>query len=270
MPDPSTLPAKALIRAVFFDMEGTLTHAKTTAESLAKASRALSAHLGDNGVDLDETVVREVVRDGFARFEALKAEQLRDIPPSHLWPEMIFKTFDPVVRDKVRLVADDLSRLWEEQILVRRIRRDVAKLLGSLRDKGYKLGLVSNVLHGGRARAYLEEKGLAQYFSAIVLSQEIGYRKPHPVIFQEAARLIGIHPRESAFVGDTVSRDIVGAQKAGFGYTILIRSEMTMVKDAHTRSALPDITVPDLQHLPGLLANLSRQGRLFEEQRPGH
>jgi putative hydrolase of the HAD superfamily len=252
-----------LVKAVFFDLEGTLTHTRSTPASRDGACRRIGNFLGANGVVIDGETVKGVIREGMDSFEAWKAAHLREIPPAHLWPDIIFKAFDQGLRDGIRRNADGISLLWEEHAVQRRIRRGALGVLRSLRDAGLTLGLVSNVLHAGRTRRYLEEKGFAEVLSVVILSQEVGYRKPHPVIFQEAARLAGVHPSQTVFVGDTLSRDILGAQKAGFGHTIFLPSEMSPLKDKGMTSVTPDFTVQELSDLPHLIESLSRQGRLF-------
>ena len=78
----------------------------------------------------------------------------------------------------------------------------------------YRLGLVSNFDHGATAHRILAAHGLASFFKATVISEEFGRRKPHPAIFQEALRLLGVGPADAVFVGDSIDDDVVGAQGA--------------------------------------------------------
>ncbi len=61
----------------------------------------------------------------------------------------------------------------------------------------------------------IEAIGLEGIFSAIVLSEELGIRKPDTEIFLYAARALHIQPAECLFVGDSYRNDIVGAKRAG-------------------------------------------------------
>jgi putative hydrolase of the HAD superfamily len=89
-------------------------------------------------------------------------------------------------------------------------------LLDSLRDRGLKLGLVSNakdpgwLLHDDLARM-----GLAQRLDVAVFSSEVGKRKPHPLIFETALRRLGVDPAETVFVGDSRYADMLGAKRLG-------------------------------------------------------
>ena len=68
----------------------------------------------------------------------------------------------------------------------------------------------------------LAENGLTDYFSPVILSCVVGSRKPHPSMFLQATRGMGMLPENCAYVGDNLSRDLIGAMQAGFGSVIII------------------------------------------------
>jgi HAD superfamily hydrolase (TIGR01549 family) len=76
------------------------------------------------------------------------------------------------------------------------------------------VGVVSNGLPDVQYRK-LEAIGLQQVLSRIVLSEEIGIRKPDPRIFRHAARLLQLQPSECLYVGDSYASDVVGAKASG-------------------------------------------------------
>lgn len=87
-------------------------------------------------------------------------------------------------------------------------------LLRSLRDRGVKLGIVTN----GLSETHREKIALlriSEYFDAIFLSDEVGMVKPDPLLFAHACRTLGGAPARSAMVGDRYDRDIRGACEAG-------------------------------------------------------
>jgi putative hydrolase of the HAD superfamily len=89
-------------------------------------------------------------------------------------------------------------------------------LLDALRERGLKLGLVSNAFDPGwLLRRDLEQMGLAQRLDVSVFSSEIGLRKPHPAIFQRALSSLGVEPRNALFVGDRLYEDVRGAGELG-------------------------------------------------------
>ena len=89
-------------------------------------------------------------------------------------------------------------------------------LLDSLRDRGLKLGLVSNAFDPGwLLHRDLEQMGLAERLDAAVFSSEIGRRKPDPAIFLRALELLGVEAEHALFVGDNRHADIYGAKELG-------------------------------------------------------
>lgn len=108
-------------------------------------------------------------------------------------------------------------------------------LLRTLRERGTKLGIVTN----GLSETHREKIALlriSDYFDAIFLSDEVGMVKPDPLLFAHACRTLGGAPAWSAMVGDRYDRDIRGAIEAGL-YTIWLN-----VRD---ESLPPGATAPD-------------------------
>ena len=89
-------------------------------------------------------------------------------------------------------------------------------LLEALRERGLKLGLVSNAFDPGwLLHRDLEQIGLAQRLDFSVFSSEIGLRKPHPAIFEHALGALGVEPERTLFVGDRLFEDVRGAAELG-------------------------------------------------------
>jgi putative hydrolase of the HAD superfamily len=79
----------------------------------------------------------------------------------------------------------------------------------------YRLGIISNFDHGPTVEMALTAHGIRERFEAVVVSADIGWRKPKPEIFLETFRQMGIGPTDAIFVGDTPDVDVVGAQAVG-------------------------------------------------------
>jgi putative hydrolase of the HAD superfamily len=89
-------------------------------------------------------------------------------------------------------------------------------LLDSLRERGLRLGLVSNAFDPGwLLRRDLAEMGVEQRLDVAVFSSEVGKRKPHPAIFERALDELGVRPEETLFVGDRLYEDVRGASELG-------------------------------------------------------
>jgi putative hydrolase of the HAD superfamily len=85
--------------------------------------------------------------------------------------------------------------------------------LGALKQRGYRLGVISNA--DGRVRRLLEEAELAPQLEIIVDSSVVGVEKPDPRIFLSAVALLGLDASRCAYVGDLYEVDIAGARAAG-------------------------------------------------------
>ncbi|MFQ5848790.1 MAG: HAD family hydrolase [Candidatus Methylomirabilales bacterium] len=87
----------------------------------------------------------------------------------------------------------------------------------------YRLALISNFDHGPTARQILDRTGMTSFFELILISDEVGHRKPHPAIFTTACEALGISPHEAIFIGDSPHIDIAGAKGVGMGVIWLNR-----------------------------------------------
>jgi len=81
--------------------------------------------------------------------------------------------------------------------------------------KSYHLGLLSNFTHGPAAREIIERVGLSEFFEVVLISGELGYRKPHPLVFDRLIEDLWLEKDQILFVGDDPEADIAGAKQAG-------------------------------------------------------
>ena len=79
----------------------------------------------------------------------------------------------------------------------------------------FMVGLLSNFTHGPAAREILAVTGLEQCFEVTVISGEVGFRKPHRLIFDRLVQQLGVPHHQSIYVGDDPEPDITGAMGAG-------------------------------------------------------
>jgi HAD superfamily hydrolase (TIGR01509 family) len=78
-----------------------------------------------------------------------------------------------------------------------------------------QLGVCSNFSHAPTARKILKEVRLLQHMDAVVISVEVGVRKPRPEIFETILGQLGCAPNETLHVGDALSADVNGATLVG-------------------------------------------------------
>jgi len=112
----------------------------------------------------------------------------------------------------------------------------VFKVLSTLKES-YKLALVSNCAVG--LSDVIESLGLTSFFQCIVLSYEVGVRKPDRRIYLVATQSLGLQPRDCVFVADEVS-DLVGAREVGLK-TILVHQEKYTTLNDSDLNFTPDL-----------------------------
>ena len=79
----------------------------------------------------------------------------------------------------------------------------------------YRLAVVTNTHQPDLVPDHLAAMGIAHHIDAVITSVEVGWRKPHPVIYAEALHRLDITAASAVFAGDTYSADYAGPVAAG-------------------------------------------------------
>jgi len=242
------------IRAVVFDMGGTLEDIYYDEASRLAATRGLLELLRRHNLDpqLDLPALYAVITSGLEAYHRWRVATERELPPERVWTEYVFPHHG-LPPDRLAAVADELAFFYDNNYYTRVLRPEVPAVLAALHERGLRLAVISNVISRGQVQYGLAAYGLAHYFAAVVTSSGLGWRKPNPRLFWEAARLMGLPPAACAHVGDTVSRDVVGARRAGYGLAIQIKSFLTSKADGPADVAPPDAVIHDLREIIGLV-----------------
>jgi putative hydrolase of the HAD superfamily len=113
-------------------------------------------------------------------------------------------------------------------------------LAGLARD--HRLAIVSNVHEDCLVPRHLEKMGLMDRFDAVVLSVEVGWRKPHPEIYATALRALGISADQAVFVGDTHAADFVGPERIGIKSYLIDPHDLAGVPPARRLDTVFDLS----------------------------
>lgn len=239
-----------MIKAVFFDMGGTLEdlyscekNDKTTAKALLDIlnSHGITTPFGDDADTLWQTVKKPLMA-----YKKESEKTFIELKPEVLWPDYAFRDV-PVDREKLIACSEEIAAMWEVTYYDRKLRDHAAEMLKGLKELGLYVGVISNTASLFQVFDILKKYGVRQYFDDVTLSCVTGYRKPHPNIFKIALAQADLKPEECAFVGDTVSRDVVGPRKMGFGEVFKICSFLTPLKDIGNYDGFePDHEVTDI------------------------
>ncbi len=155
------------------------------------------------------------------------------------------------------LAADALDASFASVLPRWTLYPDTLDTLASLRDAGYRLGAISNTNDGSHVWRLVERFGLGAWLSPILLSDEVGFRKPHPRPFRIVLDQWGLSPEAVVMVGDTLNADVLGAQNLGMRGIWIDRGETNpwSQNEASKATITPDATIHRLAELPQLLAN---------------
>ena len=181
------------MRAVLFDLDGTLLH---TSPDLAAAASAALAECGLGDINAD--VVERFVGKGI---DVLVQRCLRHLGTADSGPG-----FDAL-----------LAAYWRHyEILNGRHAtpyEGVFDGLNAMRDAGLKLGVCTNK-SARFTGPLLERCGMAAYFSVVVSGDTTAHKKPHPGMIEYAANHWDTRVSELLFIGDS-GNDTAAARAAG-------------------------------------------------------
>ena len=115
--------------------------------------------------------------------------------------------------------------------------------------KRHKLAVVSNFDYTPMAWHILEREAVADLFETVVVSDEVGWRKPAPIIFELALQRMGTAPSDALFVGDRADIDVAGAQGVGMAAAWINRDGSTLPEGVQA----PEFEIRDLAELERIL-----------------
>ena len=126
---------------------------------------------------------------------------------------------------------------------------DAADALAALRDRGLRLGLLSNT-HWPRTfhEQLLAKDGLDGLLDVRLYTSEMSHMKPHPSVFRAALEAVEVDdPQRAVFVGDRPYDDVHGAKQAG------LRGVLVANGHAPSYDVEPDAVIEQLSDLPAVI-----------------
>ena len=228
-----------MIDTVLFDMGGTLEDIHVDDESRHASIQGVLDILRTHGIDPDKDfeTAASAINAGWERYGAYRDPRQRELKPEEIWGSFVLTDFG-LDEESVRSYAEELAHMWEVTHYHRALRPHVREMLEGLKDLGMKLGVISNTASLYQVFDIFREYGIRDYFQDVTLSSVTGYRKPNPNIFMVSLQQVQSDPAHCAYVGDTISRDVIGPIRMGFGATFHIDSYLTRLKDTHVS---PDV-----------------------------
>jgi FMN phosphatase YigB (HAD superfamily) len=186
-----------MVRAVLFDLFETLiTESRTQPEGVS----SLGPELGCERVAFRKEwkALRPTVMVGRLSFR----QALSEIA-TRLGGRAEDATLQRICDERIRVKAKPFEQI-EDRVLM---------MIGRLRSRGLRLGVVSNCC--AEDVAAWSQSSLASCFECALFSFEVGLAKPDPEIYREATRRLHVDVSDSWFIGDGYHDELSGAEQAG-------------------------------------------------------
>jgi len=151
----------------------------------------------------------------------------------------------PELRTVVRDLWIEYLTLWPIHSI---LYQETMPLLNFLKGR-CKLGLVTNFVDGPTARQVFDNFQFDEIFDVIIISGEVGYRKPKRLLFDLALTELSSSPEKSVMVGDTVLADVSGPKEIGMKAVLI--DEDGSKKDSHH---LADAVIRNIGELQNVLS----------------
>jgi putative hydrolase of the HAD superfamily len=249
-----------MIKAVLFDAGGVL-HVSSPDEAQERYFvREILSVLAKQGQEINAPpeVFIEKLKIRAKEYKKWSEETTVELPGAEIWTSFYLKDFDPDPQ-KLAGCAEYLCYLYDGKKSKITPRPRLLETVETLRRMGMRQGIISNIISKTFVPERLKNYGIESYMECVILSSVVGRRKPCPEIFKAATAALGLKAADCAFVGDRLSRDVIGAKNAGFGCVIQIRHEPSIEKDRAFESLgyRPDFMIDDLAEIPGIVRALN-------------
>ncbi len=155
----------------------------------------------------------------------------------------------PALEGEIDLFAEELTRVHMNG--VRSVTWAPAERVAAVRNIAphYRMGLLSNFDDTQCGHEVFDDTGVSHLFEAVIISAEVGMRKPSPLIYQRMLEMLRLDASAVLFVGDTPREDVAGPQKAGMRTAWISKGSQSVPEGIPQ----PDYTIRDLSELPAIL-----------------
>ena len=243
-----------VVKAIIFDFIGTLTDVKNY--SLEDSKMKLYNAIAEAGFNVDVESFLEAYSQAHEKYRIIRYQKLIEVTNA-VWISEALNNLGFKTNPEDSRIKTAVNVFFEDYLNSLELRPCTKKLLNKVFTE-YKLGLVSNFTFAPVIYAGIRKLGINKFFNAILVSEEVGWRKPHPKIFEETLKRLKTTADEAVYVGDSPQEDIKGAQTVGMK-TIFVSSQFYSLQNLQESLEKPDITVKNIcelnEKIQHLLAN---------------
>ena len=231
------------IEAIFFDVNGTLRIREQHEPTQRAAARRMLELLGKG--DVSDVWWEELTRRQI-RYSQWAQNNLLQLSEKEIWTRWILPDYPT---EKIEAVASELMLAWMERKGRTVPRPEAEETLIELKRRGYRLGVISNSMSTLDIPHSLDAFGWKDYFEVVILSSTVKRRKPAPEPFREAARALNVEPGQCAYLGNRISKDVVGCKRADFAFGIILESPGGLRVDELEQTIQPEAIIHSLNEL---------------------
>lgn len=252
-----------MLKAVFFDFDGTLADDGVTIDQALKAACGVICQRWPAlGAAALESTYRQVSDRAWGDYDRyLRPLGSAEAMLASLWRQTLerFGRYDEGVAHAAA------TTYWQRRLHRCQPYPDVLPFLADLTQR-FHVSLLTNGAPSMQ-RAKVHASGLQAYFRDIFVGGEFDQGKPAPFIFSAALNAANCRPEEAVYIGDSLLHDVVGARKSGLHSVWLNRKRQPRheVIQAYTEGvqgealdqlAQPDFEITQLSALPACLDQL--------------
>lgn len=144
----------------------------------------------------------------------------------------VFETFFNEFPPQYRIPSNCIQDFWNSNFPnCFSINQSTINIINTIK-RWAKVAIITNGT-ALRQRAKIDKTKLNSYFETIIISEEVGFRKPDKQIFELALKKLNVNRNEVIFVGDDIEKDIGGCQNVdikGIWYNPLMKRNETPIK----------------------------------------
>ena len=195
------------IKGVFFDLGGTLRICEEAPEHQERAKARMAELAGRTDVQ----AFIDMVEERYAPYRDWALTENREAGDFELWDKWLLPEYG---KERLAAVCHELTYQYRQAKGLRHVVPGGLKVIRGLYERGFRLGIISNLIGENEIPDWLREDGLAQYFDAVVLSSVCHIRKPDPEIYRRLLSRYSLEAQESVFLDDT-AMNVEAAERLG-------------------------------------------------------
>lgn len=237
-------PELTALRAVIFDFIGTL--ASVECYDMEASKLKLYGAIFDAGFKVGEKDFLKAYDEAHEKYRIVRYEELVEVTNAVWVSEALNRLGFKIGPEDMRMKAA-INVFFADYLESLRLNPCVKELLART-SSVCKAGLISNFTFAPVIYAAVRKLGLGRYLNAVLVSEDVGWRKPNRRIFEEALKRLRVDAEETVYVGDSPLEDVKGATLVGMK-TVFVPSQFYSLVNLQESGQKPDLILKNVCEL---------------------